>query len=96
MDEARAYYKVKKQIFLFVLFALLCRLYVYFSYIKKKWQKPVRRSQLREDEAIRKRRLKQKKKTLKNKLSEKAKNREEAKRVVSWELREASAMLLSA
>lgn len=36
------------------------------------------------------------KKKLKNKLSEKAKNREEAKRVVSWELREASAMLLSA
>lgn len=95
MDEAGAYYKFKKQIFLFVLFALLCRLYVYFSYIKKKWQKPVRRSQLREDEAIRERRLKQKK-TLKNKLSEKAKNREEAKRVVSWELREASAMLLSA
>lgn len=29
-------------------------------------------------------------------MSEKAKNREEAKRVVSWELREASAMLLSA
>lgn len=61
MDEAGAYYKFKKQIFLFVLFALLCQLYVYFSYIKKKWQKPVRRSQLREDEAIRERRLKQKK-----------------------------------